>query len=106
RELDRARVCVRPVRVEGQLPHLLVRGLADLVAVRVADLHGKEAREGVEVALAVDVLEVAALAAHDDRRLVTVHTREVKPEMLARGLLQLARTHACQLRTHTRVPQS
>ena len=48
-ELDRARVRVRPVRVEGQLAHLLVRGLADLVAVRVADVArrtGRRARRG------------------------------------------------------------
>jgi hypothetical protein len=35
---------VRPVRVEGQLAHLLVRGLTDLVAVRVADVDGEQAR--------------------------------------------------------------
>src|SRR5689334_7185339 len=97
---------VRPVRIKRQLAHLLVRGLSDLVAVRVADLHGEETCERVEIALAVCVLEIAALAADDDRRLVTVHAREVEPQMIARSSLQLAWTHACHLGTHTRVPQS
>ncbi len=67
RELDRARVRVRPVRVERQLAHLLERRLADLLAERVADVDGEEAGERVEVALAVHVLEVAPVAADDDR---------------------------------------
>src|SRR5438067_1121943 len=49
RELDRAGMRVRPVRVERQLAHLLERGLADLLAVAVADVDGEEARERVEV---------------------------------------------------------
>ena len=81
-ELDRAGVRVAPVRVEGQLAHLLVRGAADLVAVGVADLHREQAGERVEVAVALVVLEVAALAADDDRRLVAAHAREVQPEVV------------------------
>src|SRR5262249_33103510 len=69
-ELDRAGVRVAPVRVEGQLAHLCRRGLADLLAVAVAYVHREEAGECVEVSLAVRVLEVAAVAAHDDRHLV------------------------------------
>src|SRR3954470_18684009 len=65
RELDRTRMRVRPVRVEGQLAHLLERGLAHLVPVRVADLDREEAGQRVEVALAVVVVQVAALAADD-----------------------------------------
>ena len=61
RELDRARMRVRPVRVEGQLAHLLERGLPHLLAVRVADLYREEPCKRIEVALAVRVLEVAAL---------------------------------------------
>ena len=53
RELDRARMRVRPVRVEGQLAHLLERRLPHLLAVGVADLHREEPGERVEVALAV-----------------------------------------------------
>ena len=89
RELDRARVRVRPVRVEGQLAHLLERRLADLLAVAVAEVDGEEPGERVEVALAVDVLEVAAVAAHDDRRLVAAHVREVEPEMVVRQTAEL-----------------
>ena len=48
------------------------RGLADLVAEAVADVDGEEPGERVEVALAVDVLEVAAVAAHDDRDVLAV----------------------------------
>ena len=84
-ELDRTRVRVRPVRVEGQLPHLLERRLADLLAEAVADVDGEEPRERVEVPLAVDVLEVAAVAADDDRRsLAAAHVREVEPEVVVR----------------------
>src|SRR5438046_7339948 len=82
----------RPVRVEGQLPHLLVRRLADLVAVRVADVDREEARERVQVALAVRILEVAAVPADDHwhvGRGVAAHAREVQPEVVSRGLLEL-----------------
>ena len=92
RQLDRARMGVRPVRVEGQLAHLRSRRLAHLLAERVADLHGEEPGERVEVALAVRVLEVAAVAADDDRDLavpVAAHAREVQPEMVVRGPLEL-----------------
>src|SRR3954467_184222 len=66
-ELDRARMRIRPVRVEGELAHLLERRLPHLFAVRVADLDGEETRERVEVAVALRILEMAAVAAHDDR---------------------------------------
>ena len=68
-QLDRARVRVRPVRVEGQLAHLRERRLADLLAERVAEVDREQAGERVEVALAVHVLEVAAVAADDDRHI-------------------------------------
>ena len=48
-------------------------------------LHGEEPRERVEVALALVVPEVAALAAHDHGRVVLVHPREVQPQVVARG---------------------
>ncbi len=97
---------VRPVRVERQLPHLLERGLPHLLAVRVAHLHREEPGERVEIALAMDVLEVAALAAHDDRRLVAAHPREVKPEMVAGGALQVLDAPRYGRCAHRRVPQS
>jgi hypothetical protein len=60
-------VRVRPVRVERQLAHLLERRLAHLLAEAVAEVDREEPGERVEVALAVRVLEVAAVAADDDR---------------------------------------
>ena len=92
-ELDRARVRVRPVRVEGQLLHLLVRGLPDLVPEAVAEVDGEEPRERVEVAVALVVLEVAAVAADDDRRRMPAHPREVEPEMVARELPKISCCH-------------
>src|SRR2546422_10838876 len=64
------------------LAHLLERGLAHLLAERVADLHGEQAGERVEIALAVRVLEVAAVALDDDRdlaRAIPGHPGEVHP---------------------------
>jgi hypothetical protein len=99
RELDRPRVRVRPVRVEGQLAHLVQRRLPDLLAEAVADVDREQPRERIEVALALRVLEVAAVAADDDRhlaRLVAAHAREVHPQVVACELLQLlfGRRHA------------
>jgi hypothetical protein len=96
RELDRARMRVRPVRVEGQLLHLVVSRPPDLVAERVADVDGEETGERVEVALAVRVLQVAAVPPDDDRNLafeVPGHAGEVEPEMIASLLLEV-RGHA------------
>jgi hypothetical protein len=50
-------VGIAPVRVEGELAQLRGSGLSDLVAEAVADVDGEQARERVEIALAVDVLE-------------------------------------------------
>ena len=92
-QLDRLRVRVAPVGVEAELLDLRGRGLADLGAA-VAGVHAEERREAVEVALAVLVVDVGALAARDDRDLVAVvvraHAREVHPEMAARLLLKIA----------------
>ena len=104
-ELGRGRVRERPVRVVRQLAHLLERGLAELLAVRVADLHGEQPAEHVEVALAVRVEEVRALAALDDRDLlvaVAAHRGEVQPEVILRLALQL-RVHA-RVDRHLRPP--
>ena len=83
-ELDRARVGVAPERVEVELFDLAGRGLAELGAA-VAGVDAEEGGEAVEVALAVLVVDVAALAADDDRDLVVgavgAHPREVHPEM-------------------------
>ena len=94
-QLDRRRVRVAPVRVEAELLRLRRRGLAHLGAP-VAGVHAEERREAVEVALVVLVVDVGALAAHDDRDLVLLvvrpHAREVHPEMAACLLLELARS--------------
>ena len=88
-ELDCARMRVRPVRVEGQLAHLVERRLAHLLAVAVADVDREEPGERVEVALAVGVPEVAAVAADDDRHVVAAHAREVQPEVVLGRPLQV-----------------
>ena len=96
-ELDGARVRVAPVRVEGQLAHLRGGRFPHLLPVPIADLDGEETGESVEVALPLGVLEVAPVAAHDDREivlLVAAHACEVQPQMLARGALQLLRGKA------------
>src|SRR5919106_5234419 len=103
-ELDRARMGVAPVRVEGELAHLRGRRLAHLLAEAVADLDREETGEGVEVALAVRILEVAALSAHDDGYLAVAigrHAGEVQPEVIARGLLQLSGREARGGEAHT-----
>src|SRR5688572_28768329 len=89
---------VRPVRVERQLAHLLERRLPDLLAEAVAEVDREQAGERVEVALPVRILEVAAVPPNDDRHLgfpVAAHAREVQPEVVAGGLLEVERGHAC-----------
>ena len=68
RELDRARVRVGPVREEAELARLVGAGLRD-VGAAVADVHAEQRAQAVEVAVAVLVPDVAALAADDDRDL-------------------------------------
>ncbi len=83
---------VRPVGVEGQLPHLRERRLADLLAEAVADVDREEARERIEIPLAVRVGQIAAVAADDHRDLrvaVATHAGEVQPQVVSRGLLEV-----------------
>ena len=91
REFDRGRVRVAPVRVEAELLGLRGGRLAELGAA-VADVHAVERREAVEVALAVLVVDVAALAPDDHgHRVVLVvgaHAREVHPQVAPRQLLE------------------
>jgi hypothetical protein len=59
-------------------------------ATHVSDLDREQAGERVEVALAVRVLEITAVAAHDDWHVlvaVRAHPSEVEPQVVARGLL-------------------
>src|SRR5262249_61324930 len=72
---------------------------ADLLAVGVADVDRKESGERVEVALALDVLQVAAFTSHDHGHLaveVAAHAREVQPEVLLRELLEVDRDLRCR----------
>src|SRR4051794_20631671 len=100
---------ITPVGVERQLAHLRGRRLADLLAVAVTDVDGEQSREGVEVALPFRVLEVAPVAADDDRHFaVPAHSCEVQPEVFARSTLQIQRFGCSgrQCSSPTRVPQS
>ena len=65
-QLDRLRVGVRPEREVGQLAGLLGGRLGQLGAA-VAGVHHEQPGEPVQVAPAVLVPDVRALAAHDDR---------------------------------------
>ena len=94
RQLDGARVRVAPVRVKGELTSLGGGGVTELGAP-VARVDAEERREPVQVALAVLVVDVAALAANDDRHLavlaVGAHPREVHPQVAPGLLLKGAR---------------
>src|SRR3954451_19714559 len=82
---------VAPERVEVEFFHLPGRRLAELGAA-VAGVDAEEAGEAVQVAVAVIVVDVAAVAANDDRDLplvvVGAHPREVQPEVALRQFLQ------------------
>jgi hypothetical protein len=94
-ELDRARVSVAPVRVETELLSLLRGGLPELSAA-VADVHAVQRREPVQVALAVLVVHVAAIASHDHRDVavgVDAHPREVHPQVALGQALQITLLH-------------
>jgi hypothetical protein len=83
RELDRPRMRVAPDRVEVELLDLPRGGLAQLRAP-VAGVDAEERGEAVEVAVAVLVPDVGALAANDDRDLRSVEgpvSREVHPQV-------------------------
>ena len=59
--------------------------------MRVPDLHGKEPRQRVEIALAGDVLDIAAVAAGHDPDLglgLRGQACEMEPEVVTRRLLQ------------------
>ena len=87
RQLDGCRVRVRPQREERELRHLLGSGVGELLT-SMTHLDGEQARETVEVAVALVVVDVGAVAAHDDRDvpalLVGGVAREVHPEVVAR----------------------
>jgi hypothetical protein len=83
---------VTPVGEERELARLL-GGCLGKVRPAVATVHAEQRRQRVEIALAVLVIDVAALAAHDDRDLafgVAAHAREVHPQMASGQPLQIA----------------
>ena len=90
RGLDRARVSDRPVRAERELDHLLEGSGPDLLAVGVTEVRAVQAREAVDVAVALAVEDVVALAAvdHGDLRAVDRHVGEVQHQVLLGQLLQ------------------
>ncbi len=81
-KLDRAWVRVGPAGEVAEVLGLLCTGLDQVVAT-VAQLRAEQRSETIEVALAVLVVDVAAVAAHDDRDLVLsvvlTHPGEVHP---------------------------
>ena len=91
-QLDRARVGVAPVGVEAELLRLRAAAAPELRAA-VADVHAVQRRQAVEVALAVLVVDVAALAPDDHRHLVALgvgaHAREVHPQVSLGLLLEI-----------------
>jgi hypothetical protein len=89
-QLDRPRVRVAPQRVEVELFHLTRGGIGQLGAA-VAGVDAEEAREAIEVAVAVVVVDVAAVGAGDDRHLLALigaHASEVEPEVALGEILK------------------
>jgi hypothetical protein len=90
-QLDGLGVRVRPDREVGELTGLLGGGLGELLPA-VAGLHDEQRGQAVEVAPAVAVPHVAAVAAHDQRHLGLLVGRqagEVQPEMVPGGAGEL-----------------
>ena len=90
-ELDRRRVRVGPDREVAELLPLGRCGGGEPLPA-VTGLHGEEAREAVEEAVVVLVVDVAAFATGDYRDVVVIEGRqagEVHPQMALRDLLHL-----------------
>ena len=91
REFDRLGMRVGPVGVIRELHRLLEHRRTDLLAVRVADLDGKQPTQEIHVAIAVRVLEENIVSSDHHRVLIRIepcHLREVKPQVLHRHFLQ------------------
>ena len=89
-QLHGLRVGVGPQRHEGQLGGLLGGRLGD-VGAAVAELVDEQAGQAVEVALALRVVQVGALTAHDDGHLALLVdgvAGEVQPQVVAAGRLE------------------
>ena len=95
-ELDRVGVGVGPDREVRELLGLR-RGRLGQLHPAVSELAGEQARQPVEVALALRVVDVGSLTAHDHRHLVVghivAHLGEVHPQVLTGGLLHGLEVH-------------
>ena len=96
RELDRGRMRDPPIGPKCELGHLRARNRGHLLAVRVADLSAEQAREGVEVTVAVDVEHVRTFAALEHEEILVARpkppvAREVQQQVLASAFAQLCR---------------
>ncbi len=83
---------IGPVREEAELLGLIRPGLRD-VCTTMADVHAEKCREAVQVALALLVVDVATVAAHDDRDislLISAHAAEVEPQVPPGQALEVA----------------
>src|SRR5215207_4856774 len=77
---------IGPDRKEGELARLRSRGLHQLDAP-VSGLHGEQAGETIEIPATIDIPDVRALAAFDDRHRLSGeagHPGEVHPQVLCR----------------------
>ncbi len=91
-ELHGLGVRVRPNGEEGQFLGLLERGLGEFGAA-VPGLDDEQAGQPVDVALALVVVDVGALAAHDRRHggvLVRRHAGEVHPQVVVGRLREVS----------------
>ena len=91
---QRCRLGVRvgPEREERQLAGLLVSGLRELHPT-VSDLHDEQARQPIEVALALRVIDISPVTAHDHRYvglLVGRQSAEVHPEVVPGRVVEAA----------------
>ena len=98
RELDRRRVRGRPVRVERERRHLRRRHRRHLLAVRVADLAAEQGAQTVEVAVALGVEDVGALAPLEHQQRLAARperavAREVHQQVPVRLLLERLDPH-------------
>jgi hypothetical protein len=92
RKLDRPGMGIAPGGEERELPRLLGGSIGQLGAAMAA-VHAEQRRQPVEIAFGVLVVDIAAVAAHDDRDLtrgVAAHAREVHPQMAPGEPLQIA----------------
>jgi hypothetical protein len=87
-----------PVGVERQRGELLGRRGGHLLAVAVADLGAEQARQRVDVAVALRVEDVRPLAALEHEQVVDLGLGEMQEQVLPCRLLELVVGHGPSLR--------